>query len=81
VHFQLLSTSASGMNLVEPFFLELTQRQLKRLAVSSVIALEDAIHSYIEARNQDPTPFVWTASVEHIIDKVDHGHRTLETIH
>ena len=69
------------MNLVERFFSELTQRQLKRLAVSSVDQLEDAIHRYIEARNQDPKPFVWTASIEHIIDKVDRGNQTLETLH
>ena len=81
VHFHFLPTSASWMNLVERFFSELTQRQLKRLAVSSVDQLEAAIHAYIEARNQDPTPFVWTASVGHIIEKVDRGNRTLETLY
>ena len=81
VHFHFLPTSASWMNLVERFFSELTQRQLKRPAVSSVPELEDAIHRYIDVRNRDPKPFVWTASVEHIIEKVDRGNRTLETLH
>jgi transposase len=81
VHFHFLPTSASWMNLVERFFSELTQRQLKRLAVSSVDQLEAAIHTYIEARNEDPTPFVWTASVEHIIEKVDRGNKTLAALH
>jgi transposase len=81
VHFHFIPTSASWMNLVERFFSELTQRQLKRLAVSSVDQLESAIHAYIDARNEDPTPFVWTASVEHIIEKVDHGNKTLAALH
>jgi len=81
VHFHFLPTSASWMNLVERFFSELTQRQLKRLAVSSVDQLESAIHSYINARNEDPTPFLWTASVEHIIEKVDRGNTTVAALH
>lgn len=80
VHFHFIPTSASWMNLVERFFSELTQRQLKRLAVSSVDQLESAIHAYIDARNEDPTPFVWTASVEHIIEKVDRGNKTLAAL-
>jgi len=81
VHFHYLPTSASWMNLVERFFSELSQRQLKRLAVSSVPELEDAIHCYIDARNQDPKPFALTASIESIFEKVDRGNRTLATLH
>jgi len=69
------------MNLVERFVSEFTQCQLKRVPVSSVPQLEDAIHRYIEARNQAPTPFVWTAFVEHIIEKVERGNKTLATLH
>jgi len=81
VHFHFTPTSASWLNLVERFFSELTQRQLKRLAVTSVDELVAAIHSYIEHRNRDPRPFVWTASVRHILNKVQKGNRTLSTPH
>ena len=81
VHFHFVPTSSSWLNLVERFFSELTTRQLKRLAVTSVSELQDAINGYIEARNRRPKPFVWTASVEQIIAKVERGKQTLATLH
>lgn len=81
VHFHFVPTSSSWLNLVERLFSELDQRQLKRLAVVSVAQLEAAIHTYLETRNRDPKPFVWTASVEDIITKVNRGNTTLATLH
>ena len=81
VHFHFVPTSASWLNLVERLFSELTERQIRRLAVSSVTELEAAIRSYLDQRNQDPKPYVWTASVEAIIDKVARGNSTLATLH
>ena len=60
VHFHFILTSSSWLNLVERFFSELTTRQLKRLAVTSVDQLIEAINHYIDRRNDNPTPFVWT---------------------
>ena len=54
-------TSASWLNLVKGFFSELTQRQFKRLVVTRVTQLTDAITAYIDDRNRDPAPFKWTA--------------------
>jgi hypothetical protein len=51
------ATSASWLNLIERFFSELTTRELRRLAVTSVRELERAIDGYIERRNEDPRPF------------------------
>ena len=81
VHFHFVPTSSSWLNLVERLFSELTQRQLKRLAVTSVGELEAAIQDYLEHRNQNPRPFTWTASVEEIIAKVQRGNETLATLH
>lgn len=81
VHFHFVPTSASWLNLVERLFSELTERQIRRLAVSSVGELEAAIRSYLDQRNRDPKPYVWTASVEAIIDKVARGNSTLATLH
>jgi transposase len=81
VHFHFTPTSASWLNLVERFFSELTMRQLKRLAVTSVTQLIEAITSYIDQRNEHPTPFVWTASPNSIITKVDKAKEALATQH
>ncbi len=81
VHFHFTPTSASWLNLVERFFAELTNRQLKRLAVNSVHQLIDTITRYIDRRNENPKPFVWTASPNAIITKVNKAKETLETQH
>ena len=81
VHFHFIPTSSSWLNLVERFFSELTTRQLKRLAVTSVDQLIEAINHYIDRRNDNPTPFVWTASAQSIIAKVSKAKETLATQH
>jgi hypothetical protein len=63
---------------VERFFSELTERQIRRLAVTNVNELIGAIVAYIERRNQHPVPFTWTASVEYILTKVGNAKRTLD---
>jgi transposase len=81
VHFHFTPTSASWLNLVERFFSELTTRQLRRLAVTSVGQLEAAIQRYIVHRNADPKPFTWTASVRAIVAKVRKANATLASLH
>lgn len=39
------------------------------------------ITHYIDRRNIDPKPFVWTASVRQILKKLNKGHKTLATLH
>jgi transposase len=70
VIFHFVPTSASWLNLVELLFNELTRRELKRLAVTGVDDLIAAITGYLERRNEDPKPFVWTASADKILRKV-----------
>jgi len=81
VHFHFTPTSASWLNLVERLFSELSTRQLRRLAVNSVAELIAAITGYLDRRNQDPTPFVWTASVKAILAKVRKAKATLASVH
>ena len=81
VHFHFIPTSSSWLNLVERFFSELTTRRLKRLAVTSVDQLIEAINHYIDPRNDNPTPFVWTASAQSIVAKVSKAKETLATQH
>jgi transposase len=68
IHF--IPTSSSWLNLVERFFRDLTDKQIRRGAFSSVADLIEAIEAYIAAHNEHPRPFVWAASVQQIIAKV-----------
>ena len=81
VHFHFTPTSTSWLNLVERLFAELTERQLRRLAVTSVNELIAAITQYLEQRNADPKPFVWTATVRKILAKINKANETLATLH
>jgi transposase len=70
-------TSASWLNQVERFFAEITEKRIRRGVFRSVAALEAAIKDYLEIHNQDPKPFVWTATADLIFKKLQ---KTCETI-
>jgi transposase len=81
VHLHFTPTSASWLNLVERFFGELTQKRIRRGVFKSVKELVDAIRAYLDHRNRNPKPFVWTASVQTILNKVRRGNEALEALH
>ena len=81
VSFYFVPKSSSWVNLVERLFSELTQRQLRRLVVHNVDQLIQAITTYLDRRNLDPKPFVWTATVKSILAKVAKAKETLATLH
>jgi transposase len=62
-------TSSSWINLVERLFAEITRQRIRRGTFDSVDQLKAAIVDWIEHRNQNPKPFVWTAKAGTIIDK------------
>jgi transposase len=68
LHFT--ATSSSWLNLVARWFAELTTKKLKRSAHRSVPALNKNISAWIETRNKNPQPFVWTKSADQILDWV-----------
>ena len=49
------------------------QRDLQRQPLAS-------IEHYLEVNNDDPTPYVWTATAESILAKVARGRATLEQV-
>ena len=61
-HLHFTPTSSSWLNLVERWFRDLTQRRLKRGVFASVPELIEAIEEYMRIHNDDPKPFVRTAS-------------------
>jgi transposase len=77
-HF--VPTSSSWLNLVERWFGELTAKAVRRGSFTSVADLESAIARFLEAWNENPKPFVWTATVESIQAKLARCRQTLEQI-
>jgi hypothetical protein len=41
----------------------------------------EAIHEYIDLNNSDPRPFVWTASAQSILDKLNRCRVISQTDH
>jgi transposase len=72
-HLHFTPTSSSWLNLVERWFRELTDKALRRGSFNSVPDLITAIENYLNAHNEDPKPFVWTATAESILEKVRRG--------
>jgi transposase len=77
-HF--IPTSSSWLNLIERWFGELTGKRIRRGAFVSVDDLVAAIEEYLAAWNTNPKPFIWTATVESIVDKLAGCKQTLEKI-
>ncbi len=77
-HF--VPTSSSWLNLVERWFGELTSKRIRRGSFISVEDLEKAIGEFMAAWNENPKPFVWTATVESIVEKLSRCRQTLEKI-
>jgi transposase len=69
-HVHFIPTSSSWLNQVERFFREITDKAIRRGVFHSVDDLVAAIEEYLRVHNNDPTPFVWTATAEQILEKV-----------
>jgi transposase len=69
-HFHFTPTSSSWLNQVERFFALITGRMIRRGTFHSTEELEKAIYQWLATWNGEPTPFVWKASADVILDKV-----------
>jgi transposase len=78
IHY--VPTSCSWLNLIERWFAELTNKRIRRDSFFSVADLETAIREFLAAWNENPRPFIWTATVESIVDKLARCRQTLEQI-
>jgi transposase len=73
-------TSCSWLNLIERWFAELTNKRIRRDSFLCVDDLTAAIEDFLSAWNQNPKPFVWTATVDSILAKLARCRQTLEQI-
>lgn len=78
VHY--VPTSCSWLNLIERWFAELTNKRIRRGSFLSVEDLVIAIEDFLTAWNENPRPFVWTATVDSIVAKLTRCRQTLEQI-
>lgn len=69
-HLHFTPTYGSWMNLVERWFAALTTKKLKRSAHSSTRELAADIRAWVETWNENPTPFVWHKTAEHILERL-----------
>src|SRR5580692_8417388 len=77
-HF--VPTSSSWLNLVERWFRELTEKAIRRGSFVSVPDLKQAIDNFLATWNAKPKPFVWSATVEEILKKIQRARDKLEQI-
>jgi transposase len=77
-HLHFTPTSSSWLNLVERWFGEITDKAIRRGVFGSVPDLVKAIELYLTTHNDDPRPFVWTATAEEILEKVHRGRTVLQ---
>ena len=65
------------MNLIERWFKELTDKRLQRGVFTNVPELVEAITTWGDHWNDDPSPFIWHGPAEEIIEKVRRGRAAL----
>ncbi len=76
-HVYFTPTSSSWLNMVERFFRDLTQHRLRRGVFRHIEELVMAIGDYINQHNEQPKPFIWTATASDILAKVARARKAL----
>jgi transposase len=79
-HLHFTPTSSSWLNLIERWFGKLTDKAIRRGVFHSVPELITAIETYLTINSENPEPFLWTATAEQILTKVQRGRATLNQL-
>jgi transposase len=79
-HLHFTPTSASWLNQVERWFRDLEDKNLRRGIFGSVPDLIASIEAYLEANNDNPKPYIWTATAESILAKVERARTRLDQV-
>ena len=69
-HLHFIPTSSSWLNMVERWFREITDKRIRRGSFHNVPVLIKSINEYVKNHNQNPKIFIWSASVERILEKI-----------
>ena len=69
-HIHFTPTYSSWINQVEIWFNIITQKAIRRGSFSSVRQLVDKIRYFTDAYNPQARPFLWTATADSILQKI-----------
>ncbi|RPE27946.1 transposase [Kitasatospora cineracea] len=69
-HLHFTPAGSSWLNLVERWFAELTNKQIRRGVHKFVQALEADIRGWIATWSTDPKPYVWTEAADEILARL-----------
>lgn len=64
-------TYSSWLNMVERFFAHITDKAIRRGSFNSVKELIQKINHFVSQYNKSCTPFVWTATADSILEKLE----------
>lgn len=70
-HLHFVPTYSSWLNQVERWFALITQQAIRRESYDSVPDLVRRIEAYVHHYNKHKRPFVWTATAESILAKIE----------
>ena len=70
-HVHFTPTYASWLNQVEIWFNRITQRAIRRGTFQSVKELVEKIDHFVRSSNAHAQPFVWTATADSILAKIE----------
>jgi putative transposase len=70
-HLHFIPTYSSWLNQVERFFALITDKAIRRGSFSSVKDLVGKVDHFVTQYNKDCTPFVWTATADSILGKLE----------
>jgi len=70
-HIHFIPTYSSWLNLVERFFALITDKAIRRSSFRSVEELVDKIDHFATHYNRNCKPFIWTATADSILAKLE----------
>jgi putative transposase len=70
-HVHFTPTYSSWLNQVERWFALITNQAIRRGSFDSVTDLKRKISEFVDHYNEHPKPFMWTATAESILDKLE----------
>lgn len=70
-HLHFIPTYSSWLNQVERFFALITEKAIRRGSFSSVKDLVGKVDHFVTQYNKDCSPFVWTATADSILGKLE----------
>lgn len=70
-HLHFTPTYSSWLNQVERWFGLITQQAIRRGSFDSVADLKRKINEFVAQYNRHPKPFMWTATAESILQKIE----------